>query len=223
MSRRSLSICCDFDGTICIPDSSEFLLEKFGLPGWKELDDAVWRGEITEREAFAKQVDLLRVTWEEARAALWEGVRIRDGFTDFVWFCQSRDVPLTILSSGLRELIDELLSMAGVEGIPVHSHRAKIEGDRWTLIPWTGRRLAEHCSHCKCSYVVAEHEAGRKVAYIGDGYTDLCPVERADIVFATGRLAEECGRRGFDYFQFESFYDIERKLEEILHSIEQDP
>ncbi|MBU0508382.1 MtnX-like HAD-IB family phosphatase [bacterium] len=219
----SLSICCDFDGTICIPDSSEYLLEKFGLPGWKELDDAVWRGEITEREAFARQVSLLRVSWEEARSALHSGVRIREGFSDFMSFCRAGGIPLAILSSGLRELIDELLSRAGVSGIPVHSHQARIEGDHWTLIPWTGRRLAEHCSHCKCAYVVAEREAGKRVVYIGDGYTDLCPVQQADFVFATGRLADECRRKKQTFFPFDSFRDVEDKLVEHFHNIEQDP
>lgn len=222
MKRGGISVCCDFDGTICIPDSTEFLLEKFGLPGWKELDDAVWRGEITERDAFTRQVTMLRVMREAALDAVREGVRMREGFADFVSFCRAREIPLTILSSGLRLLIDALLAKAGVTGMAVISQDAVVQGNRWTLIPWTGTRLAEHCSHCKCSFMEAEREAGRKVVYTGDGYTDLCPVQRADVVFATGRLAVECARRGWKYFSFESFGEIEGKLESILHSIEQD-
>ncbi|MDD5087772.1 MAG: MtnX-like HAD-IB family phosphatase [bacterium] len=222
MSRGGISICCDFDGTICLPDSSEFLLEKFGLPGWKELDDAVWRGEISERDAFTRQVTMLRVTRDAALEAVREGVRIREGFAPFVAFCRARKIPLTILSSGLRVLIDELLRKAGVTELAVIAQDARIAGDRWTLIPWTGRRLAEHCSHCKCSFVEAERAAGRKVVYIGDGYTDVCPVQRADYVFATGRLAEECAHRGWDFFRFESFSEIESRLESIVHIIEQD-
>ncbi|MFZ5432540.1 MAG: MtnX-like HAD-IB family phosphatase [Calditrichota bacterium] len=210
------TICCDFDGTICIPDSSEFLLEKFALPGWKELDDAVWRGEVTEREMFTRQIELLRVTWTEARRALMEGVIIRDGFPRFVKYCREHNVPLTILSSGLRELIDELLTAAGVSGIPVHSHHTKIEGNRWQLVPWEGRRLAEHCSHCKCSFLIEQKEAGHKVIYIGDGYTDLCPIQHADIIFATGRLIDECRAGGRTFFPFETFLEIERKLDELL-------
>ena len=48
-------VCSDFDGTICIPDSSEHLLRLFAPPEWKLLDEAVWAGRMTEREAFQQQ------------------------------------------------------------------------------------------------------------------------------------------------------------------------
>jgi 2,3-diketo-5-methylthio-1-phosphopentane phosphatase len=214
------SVCCDFDGTICIPDSCDYLLSKFAPPEWKELDDAVWRGEITEREAFQRQIALLQVTWEEARTALLKGVRIREGFAEFVGFCRARGLPLTILSSGLRELIDVLLQSAGVSGIPVLAHHAEISGDRWRVKLIDLPRLAEHCSHCKCVTVLAQKQTG-KVIYIGDGYTDLCPVQHADVVFATGRLAEECAARGRDHYSFNTFFDVEHELARLLES-EQD-
>jgi len=222
MRRGGISICCDFDGTICIPDSTEFLLEKFGQPGWKQLDDAVWRGELTERDAFTRQITMLRVTQEKALEAVRDGVRIREGFADFVAFCRAREIPLTILSSGLLLLIDVLLEKAGVGGMTVLSQDAEVQGNRWTLIPWTGTRLAENCSHCKCAFLETEKAAGRRITYIGDGYTDVCPVQRADHIFATGRLAVECARREWKYYSFESFGEIEDKLESIFHSIEQD-
>jgi 2,3-diketo-5-methylthio-1-phosphopentane phosphatase len=214
------SICCDFDGTVCIPDSCDFLLAKYAPREWKELDDAVWRGELSEREAFQRQIALLRVTWEDARAALLKGVRMREGFPEVVGFCRSRRLPLTILSSGLRELIDVLLQSVGVSGIPVLAHHAEISGDRWRVKLIDLPRLAEHCSHCKCVTVLAQKQAG-KVIYIGDGYTDLCPVQHADVVFATGRLAEECADHARPHIPFNTFFDIEQELTKLLES-EQD-
>ncbi|MCX6599937.1 MAG: HAD-IB family phosphatase, partial [bacterium] len=190
-------------------------LEKYAPREWKDLDDAVWRGELSEREAFQRQIALLRVTWEEARAALLKGVRIREGFPEFVSFCRSRGIPLRILSSGLRELIDVLLQSVGVSGIPVRAHHAEISGDRWRVKLIDLPRLAEHCSHCKCVTVLAQKQAG-KVIYIGDGYTDLCPVQHADMVFATGRLAQECAARGRPFIPFHTFFDIEHELERLI-------
>lgn len=214
------SVCCDFDGTVCIPDSCDFLLAKFAPPEWKTLDDAVWRGEITEREAFQKQIALLRVTWEEARTALLQGVEIREGFPEFVQFCRDRGIPLTILSSGLAELILELLRSVGVNDVPVLAHHAEISGDRWRVKLIEIPRLAEHCSHCKCVTVLAQKQAGR-VLYIGDGYTDLCPAQHADILFATGRLADECAAAGRTFTRYQTFFDIGHTLEELIES-EQD-
>jgi 2-hydroxy-3-keto-5-methylthiopentenyl-1-phosphate phosphatase len=59
------------------------------------------------------------------------------------------------------------------------------------------------------------------VIYIGDGYTDLCPVQHADLVFATGRLAQECADRKRPFISFQTFFDIEHELEKLLES-EQD-
>lgn len=209
------SVCCDFDGTVCIPDSCDFLLEKYAPHEWKDLDDAVWRAELTEREAFQRQIALLHVTWEEARAALLKGVRVREGFGEFVSFCRSRRLPLTILSSGLHELIDVLLQSVAVSGIPVLAHHAEIDGDRWQVKLIDLPRLAEHCSHCKCVTVLAQKEAG-KVVYIGDGYTDLCPVQHADVVFATGRLAQACADRRRPFIPFQTFFDIEKYLARLI-------
>lgn len=219
---KPLTVCCDFDGTVCIPDACDFLLERFAAAEWKRLDEAVWRGEITEREAFPEQIALLRVTWETACRALQEGVALRSGFAEFAALCRTCKIPLTILSSGLRPVIDELLHRAGIADVPVIAHGAQIDGDRWQVLPWTGRRLAEHCSHCKCDFVQRERDAGRTVVYIGDGYTDLCPVRRADIVFATGNLARECVRAGRECFEFDSFFDIGRMLSN-LDQQEQEP
>ena len=41
----------DFDGTACLQDVSEMLLDTFGEPGWERFDEAVDRGEIGLREA----------------------------------------------------------------------------------------------------------------------------------------------------------------------------
>jgi 2-hydroxy-3-keto-5-methylthiopentenyl-1-phosphate phosphatase len=214
MSR--MAVCCDFDGTICLPDSCDYLLAKFASKEWKELDDAVWKGEITEREAFPRQIELLRVTWEDAKAALLKGVRIREGFAEFVGFCRERRMPLTILSSGLTVLIETLLESAGIVGVPVIAHGAEISGDRWRVIPWTGNRLAEHCSHCKCADIAEQRAAGFEIIYIGDGYTDLCPAERVKTLFATGNLAKACTDSHLNYIPFDTFHDIQRRLAERI-------
>ena len=50
----------DFDGTACVQDVSEMLLDTFGEPGWERFDEAVDRGEMGLREAGAHQVAMLR-------------------------------------------------------------------------------------------------------------------------------------------------------------------
>ena len=42
----------DFDGTISVLDVTDSLLQRFGQPGWQELEDQWERGEIGSRECM---------------------------------------------------------------------------------------------------------------------------------------------------------------------------
>jgi 2-hydroxy-3-keto-5-methylthiopentenyl-1-phosphate phosphatase len=53
------SVLVDFDGTACLHDVAEHLLERFGHPWWSDYDDAEIRGEIGSREALAAQSGML--------------------------------------------------------------------------------------------------------------------------------------------------------------------
>src|SRR4051812_17596784 len=46
------TVLCDFDGTISLRDVTDSLLERFGRPGWRELEQAWERGEIGSRECM---------------------------------------------------------------------------------------------------------------------------------------------------------------------------
>ena len=50
----------DLDGTACLQDVSELLLDAFGEPGWERFDEAVYRGEMGVREAGEHQDAMLR-------------------------------------------------------------------------------------------------------------------------------------------------------------------
>ena len=211
-------ICSDFDGTICLPDSSDFLLTRFASDEWKNLEDQTWDGQLTERESYQRQIALLSVSWPQARDALLEGVKLRPGFQDFVVWTREHGIPFEILSSGLRPLIMELLDHAGIRDIKVESHDLEITDDHWRVVLHPGPRLKEHCSHCKCAHLVRHHESGRRVIYIGDSYTDLCPSQHAEVLFATHRLAEVCTKNCVPFHPFSTFYDVRQTLDALLHS-----
>ncbi len=215
-------ICSDFDGTICVPDSSDFLLSRFASTEWKALEDLTWAGTMTERESYQRQIALLNVPWPEARAALLEGVQIRPGFREFVTWTQARKIPFVILSSGLRPLIEALLQQAGIQDVRVESHDLRMTDNRWEVILHGGARLEEHCSHCKCAHLVDYHADGRRVIYIGDSFTDLCPSRHADVLFATDRLAESCEQSGLPFFPFTTFHDVRQRLDTLLYPINQE-
>ena len=211
-------ICSDFDGTISLPDSSDFLLSCFASSDWKKLEELTWTGKMPERESYQAQIALLYVSWPQAREALLNGVKIRPGFKEFVEWARAQEIPFEILSSGLKPLIVELLNHAGIPDVKVESHELQITDKQWKVVLHPGARLAEHCSHCKCAHLVKHHAAGLRVVYIGDSYTDLCPSKYADILFATHKLAEVCGKDCVPFYPFSTFYDVRQTLDALLHS-----
>jgi 2-hydroxy-3-keto-5-methylthiopentenyl-1-phosphate phosphatase len=54
--------------------------------------------------------------------------------------------------------------------------------------------------------------------FIGDGFSDACVVNYADIVFAKKSLASYCWKNNITYSEFQSFADIIKKIEKILHN-----
>lgn len=209
---KNCVVCCDFDGTICIPDSVEFLLEKYAPPKWKDLDKLVWQGRMSERAAMTEQVSMITAGWEAARDALIRGVRVREGFAEFVEFCDDRGILISILSSGLRPLIAALLEAYSIRGLDIRAHDVRMLPASWEMVPYPGERLSESCSHCKCVDIESFKRAGNFVIYVGDGYTDICPSAHADLLFATDALATECNHVSRPFCFFETFHDIQLEL-----------
>ena len=52
--------------------------------------------------------------------------------------------------------------------------------------------------------------------FIGDGFSDACVVNYADIVFAKKSLASYCWKNNITYFEYQTFGDIIKKLQNLL-------
>ena len=64
------------------------------------------------------------------------------------------------------------------------------------------------CGNCKARQVHELRRQCARVIYIGDGYSDRCASQEADILFAKSHLAQICEVEARDYVPFEGFADI---------------
>ena len=80
----------DFDGTACLQDVSELLLDGFGEPGWERFDDAVDTGEMGLREAADHQVAMLSGSREEMLAFALEHAELAPTFAPFVAWAEEQ-------------------------------------------------------------------------------------------------------------------------------------
>ena len=202
----SIRVFTDFDGTVTRTDSLVFLLDAYVGSSWLEIERRVEDGSLPEWEGLRQEVSLLTVPYEQARRRLLEELPLDPGFAAFAAFCEEKGWPLSILSGGLRPLIDALLERDGLSHLPVHSNDLAFEEDgRWRVVSAPTPRIRELCNHCKTWWL---REAAGPVIYIGDGTTDRCPGREADLLFAKGGLARWSEEQGVPHLKWERFVDI---------------
>ena len=73
------------------------------------------------------------------------------------------------------------------------------------------------CGNCKRNHILNTSADEDMIVYVGDGYSDRCPVKYADFVFAKRQLIKYCQEQNITYFEFNHFGDVEAKMEEIIH------
>lgn len=213
--RNNAVVFSDFDGTITTLDTSVFLLERFGSPAWREIEDRMLTGEMTEMEGYAEEIDSIRVSKENALKAILDSVSIDPAFPEFIDRLEKRGFPFIILSGGIDFIIETVLAKYNLPRLEIRANSAHIDGDRWKLVKSSRPRIRGLCNHCKTHSVLEAGQNGGGTIYIGDGLTDRCPAEKADIVFAKGELAEHCRAEKIPFTQFTGFADILDEMEKL--------
>jgi len=210
---KKLWIFTDFDGTITEPDTIDLLGKLFDQPlkraGMKEK---FYAGKIQPKEWLGWEIGLVNIPLEEALELLRRRIIIDPAFPPFAKWCQSQDIPLTILSNGLEEIIRSLLGRYGLDSIRIEANRLRVDCVPWKVIfrddsPW---------GHDKSAYLKESRRNGYAPVFAGDGVSDREAADSAEIVFAKRQLAEYRESVGLDYYPFTSFGDIRSVLDRLL-------
>jgi 2-hydroxy-3-keto-5-methylthiopentenyl-1-phosphate phosphatase len=199
---RTRTLVVDFDGTITEQDLLDEIAQTFGDEDvYREVDDGLDSEALTLNEVIRREFEPVRAPLEEVRRWVVENVRVRPGFREVVELARERGWRLVIVSSGFRELIEPVLEREGL---------AEVE-----LLSRVQFRVSEACDVCgqPCKRATAAELAdGTELVYVGDGYSDRCAAESADLVFARRGLAGYLEERGVAHERFEDFHSIARRL-----------
>ncbi len=198
----------DFDGTISTADTSVHLMERFGAPGWREVDEAYIRGEVGSRVTLLDEWDLLPDDEDLLRAAARE-VPLDPGAAPLVDALRAAGAEVTIVSDGFGIRVDEV---AAELGVPALTNR----------IDWATGRLefpnedrccaCSSCGTCKQAPIKDASHRGRSTVMIGDGTSDRKAALLADRVYAKGALAAWCAANAVAHVRFETLTDVHRDL-----------
>lgn len=197
----------DFDGTIINEvDVFNAVMARFADPKWREYEDMWERNEIGSGQCLASQLGLIRTGLPETLAFVRNNFRIDYDFKTFAAFMQRMTIPYAILSDGFKVFINLLLAKDGMENIPVFANDLYDLNGKLTM---NRPHARTDCPAALCKCATAAYLSGsRKIALIGDGRSDFCLAQKADIVFARGKLQGFCDRQGIKCIRFDSFNDI---------------
>ena len=102
--------------------------------------------------------------------------------------------------------------------IPFYANKLVFSGDKKT-ISLEFPNSDSDCTKCGTSKrnILMNNTADDEISvFIGDGFSDACVVNYADIVFAKKSLASYCWKNNITYYDYNNFSDVKNKLIKLI-------
>lgn len=222
MEKNRILILCDFDGTTCINDMGNQILNHFAK-GWREIDRAYCANKIGSRLAYLNIQSLFHGTEREMVNYALHHEQIDPYFQPFYRFCREKGIDLKIVSDGLDFYISTVLRKHGLEEIEFYSNRVVFRNDATLSIEFPSiRNGCDLCGTCKSTILNYHRQIYDLIIYVGDSYSDVCPAKIADVVFAKPILSEKCRKNGKACIAYENFRTVWEYVSKFLEEPESD-
>lgn len=215
--RAGYRVFIDFDNTISRGDVLDGIIERFATDDrWRTLESEWAAGRIGARACLEGQLLTLRGIWPEFQRHLG-GVELDPGFGTLRDMLRRANVDLTVVSDNFDLFIAAILQRCGFADVPFYANHVVFAADRLRpSFPYLNPDCPD-CAHCKKTHFVPRHGDRRRVVYIGDGQSDICPARHADIVFAKAGLLTHLRGAGISCLAFDQLADVASALKEIIY------
>lgn len=211
VKNSKVYVFCDFDGTITAKESLEAVFIRF-LPGqWEPAKQKLINKQTTLREAVPALIESIPSEKCPEIVEFVSEMPLREGFPEFLDFLDENNIPLVIVSGGVRKMVEIKLSgllerLYDVVAVDVNSGEthlrvhSRYEG---------GDELVDKAA------VIDQYGADVKIV-IGDGLTDFNMARHADLVFARDALAKYLEKNGLPHIKWNDFRDVKQSLKQWL-------
>ena len=210
-----------FDGVVTNGFVEEALLRRFG---WREAAGISFR-DLLEGSGLRERVR--NAVESMGRFSITEADGVIDQtstdvtFPGFVDYCRNNGFSLHLVSDGWNYAVERVLRREGVSGLPVSANMLMVRTESPEGEVTAGIRFpfddaeCDRCTCCKRNILLAASGDNDIVCYVGGSPGDECPARYADIVFARGVLQTYCQRENITHFLFESFRDVQSRLQSL--------
>lgn len=198
----------DFDNTIATCDVFDNMLPRFSQDDlWVELEKKWKKGYIGSKACLEGQIKGMSIT----RGALdnyLSKVKLDPYFKRVVSVLNSKGVKTVVLSDNFDYILKRILGFHGIRNLKVYSNKMRLNKDSLIpIFPFTDKHC-HLCAHCKAKNLLANVDRESIIIYIGDGRSDVCPSQYADIVFAKDDLLRYFKEKKLTCFAYKDLKDV---------------
>jgi 2-hydroxy-3-keto-5-methylthiopentenyl-1-phosphate phosphatase len=223
LKNYKLKIFCDFDGTITKNDVWVNSLGKFiknqdrFLQLCKDFVDL----KISSKHCINEELSLVEDFDFDIFNSYLDTEEIDEHFPNFLKYCEENNFEVIVLSEGLDYYINYILKNNDIK-LKLYSNKIICVNSEGNISIRAGFPFSdENCNWCgvsKRNAVISNtNETDNEISvFIGDGVSDGCASNYADIIFAKKNLASYCWKNNITYFEYSNFLDIENKLKKLI-------
>ena len=205
--KREVKIYLDFDGTISKKDIGDELFRDYGeFEPWHSM---LKTGTMDIGSYWRKVISTLdpKLTLKEIGEYALK-FETDTNLSVFANYCKSQGYQLEIISDGFDAYIKPLMSHIGLDWIPVNCNRLINTGNGFEpVFPNASESCNCLCASCKRNAILTATPSETVIVFIGDGASDYCAAEHADIVFAKKALATYCNEYKIPHHSYHNFFD----------------
>lgn len=205
---KQYCILSDFDGTITLKDGLYSFIEKYAGEGWEKIERDWVEGKIDSKACLIEEFKLVPNLSEELISNFIETLEIDKSFIDFYKNLHDK-TDFYIVSDGIDYFIERILKKYGLSDIHIISNHGEFRGEFFEItFPNDSSECINNAGTCKCKVLSDLRKIYEKIIYIGDGVSDYCVADKADVLYAKKRLLNYCGEKGINCIPYNTFEDI---------------
>ena len=202
----------DFDGTITMEDTLEGAIRLFASPEeFHSVMGKLVRGEMALSQVVRYAFDGAPSSRLERMLDYVKGVALRPGFPEFLDEMDKREIPVVVISGGVRQFVELRLAPWRGRLLGVHAVDLDTSGPGMKLVsPYDdGNELL------KKTDVMALYDYRHAIG-IGDSFTDMKMSLAVDTIFARDVLAAYLQKMGRQFLLYDTFFDV---IEAVRNSL----
>ena len=215
--KKIFKIFVDFDGTISKTDVGEQFFLQFGNPETaNEIINRWISKEINSKESWYLLCDTVKNHCYSEFENFIDSIEIDNYFKKFVEFCRINEIEIYVVSDGFDYYINRILKNNGLEELVRFSNKLTIgvENNLVPSFPYSDEECLK-CANCKRNHIINNSDDSDYTIFVGDGYSDTCPAQYCDFIFAKNSLLKYCELNRVSYYPYKDFNEVIMRVEDL--------